>query len=86
MAISRLVRFAMTQNPALRGVLTLKADERYNRLVVKHWIQLGIGAWIFLSPWLLGFSSISVMKWSNVAAGAALILINLWIIFGSNPK
>ena len=54
--------------------------------MTKHWIQFGIGAWVFLSPWLLGFSSVSIMKWSNSAAGAALILINLWIIFGSNHK
>ena len=47
-----------------------------------NWIQLFLGIWILISPWLLGFSSITVMMWSNLVIGVAFILINLWIIFG----
>lgn len=35
-----------------------------------------------ISPWLLGFSSISLMKWSNLLIGLIIVLINVWIIFG----
>lgn len=38
-----------------------------------------------VSPWLLGFSSISVMKWSNLIAGLILVLVNVWVIFGEKP-
>jgi len=48
----------------------------------QNYIQLVIGIWILISPWLLGFSSISIMTWSNLIAGMILILINIWAIFG----
>ncbi len=47
-----------------------------------NWTQLALGLWIILSPWFLGFSSITVMKWSNLIAGTVIFLINVWIIFG----
>lgn len=49
-------------------------------------IQLVLGVWIFISPWLLGFSSISIMKWSNLLVGLTIILINVWIIFGEKGR
>jgi len=51
--------------------------------VNERWTQLIIGAWILISPWLLGFSSITIMKWSNLLCGLAIVLINAWIIFGT---
>ncbi|MBI3589557.1 MAG: SPW repeat protein [Candidatus Liptonbacteria bacterium] len=48
-------------------------------------IQMALGFWLILSPWLLGFSSVSVMKWSNVIIGTAIFLINLWTVFGQEP-
>lgn len=49
--------------------------------MVREWVQLALGAWIMVSPWLLGFSSITAMTWGNVFAGLAIILVNLWAIF-----
>ena len=51
-------------------------------IMISSWFQLALGAWITLSPWLLGFSSITVMKWSNLLVGLLLVLINVWVIFG----
>jgi len=47
-----------------------------------NWIELGLGLWVLVSPWLLGFASISIMKWSNLLVGLVLVLLNAWIIFG----
>lgn len=47
-----------------------------------NWAQLVLGIWLMVSPWLLGFSSISLMKWNNLLAGLIIVLINVWIIFG----
>jgi hypothetical protein len=52
--------------------------------VTERWTQLIIGAWVLVSPWLLGFSSISIMKWSNMLCGLALILINVWLMYGKS--
>lgn len=50
--------------------------------VARNYTQLVLGIWILLSPWLLGFSSISIMTWGNLIAGIILILTSVWAIFG----
>lgn len=50
------------------------------------WAVLILGAWVMLSPWLMGWSGISLMMWSNMLAGLALILIPLWLMFGAEDK
>lgn len=50
--------------------------------MVTNWIQIGLGVWLILSPWLLEFSSVSVMKWNNIGVGTVLVLLNVWIVFG----
>ncbi len=50
-------------------------------------VQLFLGLWLVISPWVLGFSSISIMKWSNVIVGTVIFLINLWAVFDKkNPE
>jgi len=53
--------------------------------MARNWTELVVGFWIVLFPWLLGFSNIAIMKWSNVLRGLALILINAWMLFGKEP-
>jgi len=54
--------------------------------VAKNWTELGLGVWVLISPWLLGFSSISIMKWSNLLVGLSLVLIGIWAIFGEKRE
>lgn len=55
--------------------------------MAKPWVQLVIGIWIMVSPWLLGFSEISLAKWSNVIFGLILIIMSSQIIFeAKNPE
>ncbi len=49
-------------------------------------VQLIVGLWLIISPWLLGFASASPMKWSSVIAGTIVFLMNLWEIFGPPPS
>ena len=64
------------------GLLTFETLANKITFVMQNYIQLVLGIWILLSPWLLGFSSISIMTWSNLIAGIIIILINVWAIFG----
>ncbi len=50
-----------------------------------HWIELVVGAFVLVSPWLLGFSDITLARWGNVMCGLILILINIWAIYGNAP-
>lgn len=48
----------------------------------KLWIQLVIGFWMLISPWLLGFSDVAIMKWSNVLCGLILVVMSGWELMG----
>ncbi len=50
------------------------------------WTKLVLSAWIMLSPWFLGFSTIPLLTWSNFLVGLALVLLNLWAIFMPEKK
>ncbi len=41
-----------------------------------------LGIWAMASPWVLGFSSISIAKWNSLITGLVVVLFNVWIIFG----
>ena len=53
--------------------------------MTERWTGLVLGFWIMLSPWFLGFSTIAIMKWSNVLCGLVLIIMNAWLLFGKEP-
>ena len=50
--------------------------------MVANWIMVAVGVWAMISPWVLGFSSISVARWNSLIIGLAVVLVNVWIIFG----
>ena len=43
-----------------------------------HWTTIALGAWLIVSPWVLGFASINLALWNNVIAGIVFILLALW--------
>ncbi len=47
-----------------------------------RWGELVLGLWVLISPWLLGFSGIAVMKWSNVIVGILLAVDAGWQMMG----
>jgi hypothetical protein len=49
--------------------------------VIVNWIEIVIGFWILVSPWILGFSDLALAKWSNVVLGLAIIVVNAWDVF-----
>lgn len=42
-----------------------------------EWIPFGLGIWLLLSPWLLGFSDLNLTTWNNIIVGVLLILWSL---------
>jgi len=54
--------------------------------VNENWIELAIGIWILASPWLLGYSDVSLAKWSSLVCGVILIVLNSWIMFGETGE
>jgi hypothetical protein len=54
--------------------------------MAKHWVQFVIGFWIMISPWLLGFSEVTLAKWSNVLLGLVIVLMSVWTMAGKSKK
>ena len=50
------------------------------------WINIVFGAWVFISPWVLGFASVaSAIAWSAWIIGALVLLIAIWKV-AQNPS
>jgi len=49
----------------------------------RKWTEFVIGIILIISPWILGFSDISVAKWCNVLIGSVVALIATWELFGA---
>jgi hypothetical protein len=48
------------------------------------WINILLGIWVLISPWVLVFGPHPVAVWNNVATGAAVILVAA--LRGSMPQ
>ncbi len=48
--------------------------------------MVAAGIWMMITPWVLGFSSISPAKWNSLIVGLVLVLLNIWIIFGGTAS
>ena len=43
-----------------------------------HWAVFGLGIWLFISPWILGYSHINLMLWNNLLVGGLTVAFALW--------
>jgi hypothetical protein len=58
------------------GALELQFIRRW-----EEWCELALGAWLAVSPWVLGYSALSTLTTMHVVLGvlvAALALLELW--------
>jgi hypothetical protein len=46
----------------------------------EEWLNLALGAWLFASPWVLGFSTSVLLMWNAVIVGALVVLLAGWAI------
>lgn len=46
----------------------------------QEWLNLVAGAWVFVSPWLLGFSQDPASSWSAGVLGVLLVVVALWAL------
>jgi hypothetical protein len=44
--------------------------------MIEYWTALAIGLMMIISPWVLGFSDISLAKWCNILFGLVLVVVN----------
>ena len=73
---------AATWNLALVGIVVaaLAVAAIYSFQAWEEWTNVGLGVWLIVSPWVLGFSSSALLMWNAVIAGALIVVLAGWAI------
>lgn len=50
----------------------------------EEWINLVLGVWLIIAPWVLGFSNVSSAVQNSVVVGIIMIVLPLWAM-GQQP-
>jgi hypothetical protein len=66
------------------GVLALIRWMDPAKNVGLSWVNLLLGIWVLISPWVLGFSSFHNATTNNVIMGIVVIILSLWSAFASS--
>jgi SPW repeat len=61
---------------AIVALLALAALYAYQKW--EEWLSAAIGVWVFISPWVLGFSYDVNILWNSLIVGALLVILALW--------
>jgi hypothetical protein len=70
-----------TDNAVLLGILIgiFAIASMVNLRAWKEWVNVILGAWLFISPWALGFVGTSMAAaWSAWGLGAIVFILALW--------
>ncbi|SMF27794.1 SPW repeat-containing protein [Tistlia consotensis] len=46
----------------------------------EDWLNLALGCWLLVSPWVLGFSSSAALMWNAVVVGALIVVFAGWAL------
>ena len=61
-------------------ILTTAAVEAFK--IWQEWASLALGAWLLVSPWVLGFSRTRPLMWNAVIFGALVLVFAGWGLIG----
>jgi SPW repeat-containing protein len=46
----------------------------------EEWVNLVLGAWLLVSPWLLGFRAVTGLMWNALLIGALVVACAGWVL------
>ena len=49
-----------------------------DRKIWEEWINMVIGIWLFISPWVLGFTEDMNAFWNMLIVSAIIVLMSIW--------
>jgi hypothetical protein len=49
----------------------------------EEWVNLAIGAWLVISPWVLQFAHVRSALWTEVILGALILVLAAWEIWST---
>ena len=61
-------------------ILALWALASISTATIAEGIALILGVWLFISPWVLGFSALSSAAWTAWIIGVLFVVVNGWTL------
>ena len=52
----------------------------------QDWTNLVLGAWLFVSPWLLGFAGSAAAAWNAWLLGVVVVVFALWALAAPSSR
>ena len=72
---------------AVVAIIAIGALVSFNQW--EEWLNLVLGIWAIVAPWVMGFSAITAATYAHVIAGmivAVLAAAELWLLNGRRPS
>jgi hypothetical protein len=61
---------------AVIAALALAAIVRFAEW--EEWINVALGAWLVIAPWILGFTAVAAAMWTHVILGLVILVFAGW--------
>lgn len=71
-----------TGNAVILGLLiaALALLALFKVMAWEEWVSVALGAWLLVSPWVLGFSGIATAMWNAAIVGIGVAAFALWAL------
>lgn len=81
-ALTYQTETAATWNAVIVGALVaaLALYEFVKVMAWEEWSSVALGAWMVVSPWVLGFAGVTAAMWNAVVVGLAVAVFALWAL------
>jgi hypothetical protein len=48
------------------------------------WLNLILGIWVFIAPFVLGYSNVSSALWDDLVLGVIVVVLSAWSLWATN--
>jgi hypothetical protein len=71
-----------TWNAVILGILiaAVALFALFRVMAWQEWVNLVLGIWLAISPWMLGFSGLVAAMWNALIVGAVVAVLALWAL------
>jgi hypothetical protein len=49
-----------------------------------EWVNVLLGTWLFVAPWILGFTAATAVAWDHWVVGAVIAISGIWSLASPN--
>jgi hypothetical protein len=51
-----------------------------------EWLNMALGLWLFVSPWLFDFHASTALRWNAILTGIAIAALAAWALMKERTK